>query len=469
MNTNLMGICELSSSLGARLISFSDAENSDFSSVSIDSRIVKEGALFFALKGQYSDGHSFVEAAFKSGASAVVVETAKLETFDLENIAEKNKKDLIVVEDTMKALRDSAKAYLEKFPNLIKIGITGSTGKTTTKEITSAIISCEKNVVKNEGNLNSETGFPLSVFNVRASHEVGIFELGMNKANEILNNAEVLKPNIALITTIGLAHIEFFGSKEEIVKQKKSIFNFLTDKDTALIPKDDECAGVLAHGVTGNVKLYCADMFDEFEGTRDLGLLGTDIYWSGEKIHLALPGIHSFEDAMAAVAIAKELSISNSAIKKGIESVKPLFGRFEILKGRTTVIRDCYNANPQSMEKSIELCDSLDWDGRKIYVIGDMLELGKSSFSEHKKLGELLLCSQADAIFLFGTEVTAAGLYMTIKGKFFYHYKWDDFDGLSAALDSYVQTGDLVLLKGSRRCALERLTEMLIGEALDVS
>jgi UDP-N-acetylmuramoyl-tripeptide--D-alanyl-D-alanine ligase len=466
MNGDLMGIQELSHSLQTRFLSFSsDTENSGFSSVAVDSRVVKEGGLFFALKGESCDGHSFVSAAFNSGARAAVVESSKLETFDLVNIAEKAGRDLIVVEDTFKALRDSARVYLEKFPSLVKIGITGSSGKTTTKEITAAIIACEKNIVKNEGNLNSETGLPLSIFEVRDFHEVGIFELGMNKKDEILNNAEVLKPNIALITNIGLAHIEYFGSKNEIVKQKKGIFNFLGNDDIALIPKDDEYSRVLAQGVTGRVRYYCADLFDEFEGTRDLGLEGTDIYWSGEKIHFALPGNHSFEDAMAAIAIAKELSVSNSSIKKGLESVKPLFGRLEILKGRTTVIRDCYNANPQSMARSIEFCDSLDWDGRKVYVIGDMLELGDSSFKEHKKLGELLMRSHAEMIFLYGTEITAAGLCM--KGRYFYHA--NEIGELSAAVDSYVQTGDLVLLKGSRLCALERLTEMLTGEAFNVS
>jgi UDP-N-acetylmuramoyl-tripeptide--D-alanyl-D-alanine ligase len=468
MSTDLMGIAELSRSLGAQLFSFSpDTENGGFSSVCIDSRKVKEGGLFFALKGESCDGHSFVNDAFKTGAKAAVVESSKLETFDLVNIAQKAGKDLIAVEDTFKGLRESARVYLEKFTTLVKIGITGSCGKTTTKEITAAIISCEKNVVKNEGNLNSETGFPLSVFEVRDHHEVGIFELGMNKKNEILNNSEVLKPNIALITNIGSAHIEYFGSKDEIVKQKKCIFNFLGNGDVALIPKDDKYSGDLAQGVMGNVHFYCADMFDEFEGTRDLGLDGIDIYWAGDKIHFALPGNHSFEDAMAAVAIAKELSVSNSAIKKGIESVKPLFGRLEILKGRTTVICDCYNANPESMARSIEFCDSLDWNGRKVYVIGDMLELGDSSFIEHKKLCELLMRSQAEMIFLFGSEVTTAGLYMTLKDRHFYHA--DEIGELSAALDSYVQTGDLVLLKGSRLCALERLTEMLTGEARNVS
>lgn len=204
------------------------------------------------------------------------------------------------------------------------------------------------------------------------------------------------------------------------------------------------------------------DSFGELESTSSLGLEGSRIVWAGEKIDFALPGKHSLQDAMAAVAIAKEVKVSNNAIKQGLEAVKPLFGRGEILKGRTTVIRDCYNANPESTAGSIEFCDSLDWSGRKIYVIADMLELGEHSFSAHRKLGSILSDSKADKIFLFGSEITAAADYLSGAGKVFSHT--NDINELSRALDSYVQTTDLVLLKGSRGRALERLTGMLTGE-----
>jgi UDP-N-acetylmuramoyl-tripeptide--D-alanyl-D-alanine ligase len=450
---------ELSHSIGGRFISFSS--NSGFYSVSIDSRNVKQGALFFALEGTSCDGHSFVNAAFNAGAQAAVVSFSKLTKFDLVNTAQKAGKDLIVVENTLTGLQDSARVYLEKFPNLLKIGITGSNGKTTTKEITAAIISNEKNTVMNKGNLNSETGLPLSVFEVRSCHEAGIFELGMNKKDEISQIAKVLKPNIAAVTNIGTAHIEFFGSKLEILKEKKCIFKYLKENDIALVPKDDEYASSLGEGVNAKVIYYGQDSFDELEHTHSMGLDGTEITWAGEKIHFALPGRHSLEDAMTAIAIAKEVPVSSSAIKKGLESVKPLFGRLEILKGRTTVIRDCYNANPQSMSKSIEFADSIEWAQRKVYVIGEMLELGEDSERAHTQLGNLLSQSKADKIFLFGTAIAPAASCLEAKGKTFFFT--DDIEKLSAALDSYARTGDLVLLKGSRGCALERLSEMLLG------
>jgi len=464
MDTNLLDVGELSGSLGARHIS--NALNCGFSSVSIDSRAVKEGALFFALEGSVCDGHSFVKYAFEAGAAAAVVSESKLESFNLADIAQKMGKDLIVVPNTLKGLQDSARIYLEKFPNLFKIGITGSSGKTTTKEITAAVISREKNTVMNQGNFNSETGLPLSVFEVRAHHEVGVFELGMNRPGEISEIANVLKPNIALVTNIGSAHIEYFGSKEGIVNEKKCIFNYLKENDIAFIPANDAFAKELADGVTGQIKYYGANCFEELEGARSLGIEGTEISWAGEKIHFALSGKHNLENAMAAVAIAKELNIGNGAIKQGLESVKPLFGRAEVLKGRTTVIRDCYNANPESTEKSIEFCDSVDWPGRKVYVIADMLELGDNSNAEHKKLGSLLAASMAEKVFLFGEETKASAECMSANGRTFFHTK--DIKELSAALDGYIKSDDLVLLKGSRGCALERLSDMLVGSSTGV-
>jgi len=455
MNSDLMGFDELSRLENSRRFSFSSVNG--FSSVAIDSRNVKEGALFFALQGASSDGHNFITNAFNSGAAGAMVESSKLESFDLVNLAKKFNKELIVVHNTLKGLQDCARLYLEKFNNLLKIGITGSCGKSTTKEITAAIISSEKNTVMNKGNLNSETGLPLSVFEVRSHHEVGVFELGMNRHGEISEIANVLKPNIALVTNIGSSHIEFFGTKEKILNEKKCIFNFLKNDDIALVPAKDNYAKQLADGVTGNVKFYGEDNLPELEGARCLGLEGTEISFAGEKIHFALPGRHCLEDAIAAIAIAKEIPVSNSAIKKGLESVKPLFGRQEILKGRFTVIRDCYNASPESTRHSIEFCDSLEGAGRKVYVIADMLELGETSKSAHERIGSLLSASKAGKVFLFGKEIKAAVSFMNEKPYFY----TDNIKQLSCALEKFLLPGDLVLLKGSRGLALERLTPVL--------
>jgi UDP-N-acetylmuramoyl-tripeptide--D-alanyl-D-alanine ligase len=465
-----MDFTGLSRSLGAGHLSFA-GEGAGFTSVSVDSRTVQEGALFVALAGSFSDGHHFVEAAFKAGAAAAMVESSQLENRNLAGIAKSMGRDLVVVDNTLRGLQDAARVYLERFPALLKIGITGSSGKTTTKEIAAAIIREEKNTVMNSGNLNSETGLPLSVFEVRSGHEVGIFELGMNRKGEIAELAAVLKPNIALITNIGSAHIGILGSKQAIAEEKQNIFSQFSGKGIALIPEDDEFRDFLARGVRGRVCFYGAKSFEELGEIKDLGLEGTEIHWGGELIRFALPGKHNLADAFAALAIAAEVPVGPGAVKRGLEAARPLFGRGEILRGRTTLIRDCYNANPESLKEAVEFCDGLDWPGRRVYVIGDMLELGGNSFSAHESAGRLLAASAAEKVFLYGkeTEVSAAAMRAASESgksaKPFFHT--GDMESLSRALDAYVQNGDLVLLKGSRGCALEQLSGMLTGKAAE--
>jgi UDP-N-acetylmuramoyl-tripeptide--D-alanyl-D-alanine ligase len=453
-----MTYAELSRSIGARHVS---SGNTAFSSVCIDSRSVKKGALFFAIEGN-RDGHNYVKNAFEAGASGAVVSSSKLEQFKLLPIAADAGKELIIVNETLKGLHDSARVYLEKFPSLVKIGITGSNGKTTTKECAFSIISCEKKAVMNKGNLNSETGLPLSVFEVRECHEVGIFEQGTNRKGEIYETTSVLKPNIALITNIGAAHMEKFGNKTGILNEKKNIFSFLTKDDTALIPEDDECKEKLAHGVKGKVSYYGINTFSELEDIRPLGLDGSEIHWAGKTIHFSIPGRHSAYDAIAAIAIAKELNISNDAIKNGLENLKPLFGRQEILRGRCTVINDCYNANLESTRESIEFFESLDWKGRKVLCIGGMLELGNETDAAHFEIAQFLSRSSADMIFIFGKEMTVADLFLKSSGK--KHIYTADMDELKKMMAHYVQDNDLVLLKASRFYALEQLCELLLGK-----
>jgi UDP-N-acetylmuramoyl-tripeptide--D-alanyl-D-alanine ligase len=458
-----MSFTELVNAIGAKHIG--SGNNSGFSSVFIDSRNVTKGALFIALKGNSLDGHAFVENAFLLGADAAMVEASAMEKYNLAEIAAKAGKDLIVVEDSLLGLMKAAGTYLAKFPNLVKIAITGSAGKTTTKEIAYSIISCEKNAICSMGNYNSETGYSLSAFNVRACHEAAIFEIAANSKGDIAEGVEVIKPNIAVITCIGHSHIEYFGNIMNILYEKKDIFSLLTPNDTAIIPSSDAYRDLLAQDVTAKKVFYGEDTFTEFESWRGLGLEGTEIIWAGEKIRFALPGRHSLHDALAAIAIARELNVSKAAIRRGLENVRPVFGRLEILQGRTTVINDCYNANPESTGKSLDFCDDLDWSGRKIYVLADMLELGSSSRPEHEKIALRLGNSKADAVFLFGNEMASASAL--INNKRVFHTV--DINVLSTALDNSVQAGDIVLLKGSRGCALERLTNILIKGAANVS
>ncbi|MCL2472705.1 MAG: Mur ligase family protein, partial [Treponema sp.] len=323
-----MSYSALSRSVGACLLTGEGKQNEGFypggfSSICIDSRAVQPGALFVALRGASQDGHRFVDAAFRAGASGVMVALGALEDrgLCLDALVRKWKGVLVAVEDTLKALQTAAAAYLKQFTHLTRIGITGSAGKTTTKEIAAAIIGQEKSVVMNGGNLNSETGLPLSVFNVRSGHEVGIFEAGMNRRGEIAELAKVLNPHLALVTNIGSAHIGILGTRQAIAEEKKMIFSEFTGANTALIPADDDYRDFLAQGVRGRTVFYGASALPALGGTKDLGLLGTEITWAGKAVRFGLPGKFNLRNALAAAALALELEASDESIRRGLESV----------------------------------------------------------------------------------------------------------------------------------------------------
>ncbi|GHT50219.1 UDP-N-acetylmuramoyl-tripeptide--D-alanyl-D-alanine ligase [Spirochaetia bacterium] len=461
-----------------------------FDDVCIDSRTAGDGFLFAALQGANTDGHKFVEKAFELGACAALVDAKKVKTFALVDIAKKYNATLIAVDNTLRGLQDLAAFYLQKFPSMLRVGITGSCGKTTAKEIAASIFRCvygNNNVVCNAGNLNSETGLPLSVFKVRAEHKVGIFELGMNRMGEIAELAKVLKPQIACITNTGCAHIGCIGSREKIALEKKSIFAEFTGNEIAIVPSPShdeigaEFTKLLGENINGKTQYFGGDIFYNAGGVKtDNGLAGTElsipfISKDGTKTEITanfvLPGDHNFKNVLAAIEIAKAANVSADAISKGVSSVKAMFGRCEVMNVKLisdlhkegincTVLRDCYNSNPEALSEAIKLCDNIEsgatkMHGKKIYVIGSMLELGDDSKSEHRVAGELLENSDADFIFLYGEE-TDETKKMLHKKEYFYT---SDIEKLKSRFYEKISDGDLILLKGSRSCALERLLE----------
>ncbi|MCA1949817.1 MAG: UDP-N-acetylmuramoyl-tripeptide--D-alanyl-D-alanine ligase [Treponema sp.] len=463
----LMSLDELVQAVKGTVLYASPASKKGFSSVTIDSRKVVPGSLFVALPGSTQDGHNYIESAFSSGAAVVLMQEDRIQDYKDRAVegAQKQEATVIAVPNTLHALQQAAKTYLDKFPHLLKIGITGSSGKTTVKELTAAILRQEKQVIMNEGNLNSETGLPLSVFSVRAEHQIGVFEMGMNRQGEIAELAVVLRPHIALITNIGTAHIGILGSKDNIAKEKKAIFSQFNGKELGLIPEYDTYADFLARDVNGQVKWYGPRSTPLFGGGRNLGLDGIELLWGGKTIRIALAGQHNILNALAASALAESAGASKEAVYNGLSSVKPLFGRGEIFKGPITLIRDCYNANPESTIAAIEFCDDLNWSGKRIYVIGSMLELGADSEAEHRRVASVLSHSKADVIFLFGaeTECMQEVLRTNAKAKVWHT---TDMELLKKELASAVSEGDLVLLKGSRGVALERLTDVVKSQGV---
>lgn len=463
--SSLMDLDRLLGALQGTILYAGGSARATFSSVAIDSRKVSKGSLFVALPGTSHDGHQFISNAFASGASIVLMQEDRLESYRVSAMDAAKQYDgiLVVVKNTLFSLQQAARAYLEQFPQLLKIGITGSSGKTTVKELCAAILAREKRVVMNEGNLNSETGLPLSIFSIRSDHEVGVFEMGMNRRGEIAELAAVLRPDIALITNIGTAHIGILGTRAGIAEEKKAIFSQFNGSQIAFIPEYDSYGEFLKKGVQGKICLYGPSATVAFGGGRSLGLDGIEFVWCGKTITIPLPGQHNILNAIAAAAIAQEAGASPTAIQEGLASVKPIFGRGEIFKGPVTLIRDCYNANPESTIAAIEFCDAIEWSGRRIYVIGSMLELGADSEVQHKRVAQVLSKSKADIIFLFGKETACMKEILSGVGhKEVAHFV--EIDELKQRISEIIKRGDLVLLKGSRGVALERLSDVVITQ-----
>jgi len=433
------------------------APDNGFSSVATDSRKVVSGSLFVPLIGEFQDGHAYITRALEAGATVIFVDMAHGEGSAslFSSLGKQYHACFIMVADTMRALQDAARAYVALFPGLLKIGITGSSGKTTTKEILGSILSERYKVVMNEGNLNSETGLPLSVFRIRREHQVGVFELGMNRREEISEIARVLSPSVALITNVGTAHIGILGTQQAIAEEKKQIFAFFDQNGTGFVPEDDSYKDFLSAVPAGRILAFGPGSTPGYEGSESLGVDGSLLRYSGEKIRFPLPGPYNLKNALGAISVANHLGLSPVEIKNGIESVKPLFGRAEVKRGDITVILDCYNANPDSMESALEFCSSLEWKGRKFYVLGSMLELGEESDSAHRRICNLAARSGADMILLFGDEICKYGKYIDWKGVDARYFT--DIEDLSRVLAESVTSGDLVFMKGSRGMALERV------------
>ena len=436
-----------------------------FDSVTTDSRTVVDHALFIPLRGTQQDGHRYIEQALQQGAACVLADTVYLDaqenTQQILTFCQKHQAACIRVEHTLKALQDAAAAYLEQFPQLLKIGVTGSNGKTTTKELLASIFAQRYCTVKNEGNLNSETGLPLSVFTVTKEHEVGIFELGMNRKGEIGELAAVLKPNIAVITNIGTAHIGMLGSKDAIAHEKKEIFSCFDENAVGFIPDKDEYTAFLKGTAHGKIFTYSVDPASY---TLE-GLSGTEIRYKGQTIRLPLPGIHNVHNAFAAIAVAEYCNIPLQSIKAGIEQMRALFGRSQIIHGPVTYLLDCYNANPDSMHAGLALCADITVGGKKVYVLASMKELGSESAEAHRAVCKTAFASDADALCFFGEEMCAAAAEQSKHSqKQFFCFKEAEADKLRDTLDDLLHRNDFVFLKGSRSLELEQFEPILQKE-----
>ena len=457
-----------------------------FTDVQTDSRNITQNmpCMFVPLIGEFQNGHKYIPDVLGKGVAVVLLNESEYQekrTFYDELAAKNDKVCFICVENTLHALQDAAEAYVaKKCSNMILVSITGSSGKTTTKEMMVSIARAyygEDAVAFTHGNLNSETGLPLSVFKIRGDEKIGIFEMGMNRVNEIGEISKVLKSKYGIITNIGTAHIGILGSQENIALEKRKSLDYIPEDGAAFVNEKDYFADFCTEKVRGKVVKFGKDIPVSQSGVRflsDKGLFGSEFEVDGLTVNLPLSGSYNYLNALAVIACAKELGIPADAIKRGLESVSAISGRMEtklvtLKSGKEIVlIKDCYNANLDSMMKVIDFCKSLKEIGKKIFVLADMKELGAESEKSHIAVGKRISEVKADYAFLIGPEMKAAYDILQednacLSARWFEESCEKTFDQIAADINSVAEDKDLVLLKGSHSMGLEKLEPLLNG------
>lgn len=431
--------------------------------VSTDTRTLSEGSLFVAIRGEKFDGHNFINEAFKKGAAIVITEEEC--TVDESSAA-------IIVEDTVKALGELAKNYIKTF-DITVIGITGSVGKTTTKEMIAQVLSTQYNVHKTMGNFNNHIGLPLSVLNLNRHHSVAVFEMGMNAMGEIDYLSRIIQPDIGIITNIGISHIEKLGSRQNILRAKLEIIKGMKENSVLILNGDDELLsgleGLLPMPVTFyginencNVQAYGIESMGE-KGVR----FTVNIRNSDVEIFLPVPGIHNVSDALAAVACGLELGITNENIQKGLIQYSHEKMRLNIIQyGNVKVINDAYNAAPSSSVAALAVLKEVAGSRRSIAVLGDMFELGEYSTEAHRDVGACVAHENIDYLIAIGelAKDYALGAIEAGMDKNRIEY-FTDAQNAEIYLKELIEPFDVVLFKGSRGMHLDKVIENIFEPA----
>lgn len=449
-----LGIDEIIHACGA--IPFNCGDIKQIAGITTDSRKIQKDEMFIALKGEKFDGHEYAEAAVKSGA-AVVMSHQKLNV-DIP---------YLLVEDTLKALHNLAKYYKSKF-NIPFIAVTGSSGKTTTKDMIASVLSEKYNVLKTEGNFNNAIGLPLTLFRLEKWHEICILEMGMNSLGEIEVLADIVRPDAGVISNVGTAHIEKLQSRENILKAKTEMFTYFNSDNTAVINGDNDMLQklenkqykIIRYGLEEYNHCRAVDIIEKGEAGIEF-----DVVYESKKEHyqIFLPGIHNVYNALSAICIAKMYGLSNYEINAGFEKFKPSKMRMEIFNGKlnTKIINDAYNANPDSMMAAINVLASMEAVGRRVCILGDMLELGDYVKEGHSQVGRFAAENNIDIILAVGKMAGEVIKGASLIGKNQQMYCYDNINDVINNLDGIIKSNDVILIKGSRCMYMENIVESL--------
>ncbi len=440
------------------------ASEGTFYGISTDSRLVKEGNLFIALKGEKYNGHDFIKQAMQRGAAGIIVSDPKVG----ENLTDKGVA-VIKVSDTLIALGDLAHEWRKRFPVTV-IGLTGSSGKTTTKEMIAAIVGRKKNVLKTEGNLNNLIGLPQTIFHLTGQHDLAVLEMGTNTRGEIKRLTQIAAPDIGLITNIGQAHLAGFGSVDVVREEKGDLFLNMSPSGTVIVNIDDEAVAFCAERWTGRKVTFSmgpnADV--TVKDIKINGIKGMSfnlvIGENTQKVEMKIVGLHHVNNAMAAAAAAFAVGVDIKTIAEGLAEFRPFSGRMEMIKLRngSFLLDDSYNANPASVREALMTLKDLKVHHNGYVFLGDMLELGTQSEEMHRKIGMLIATIGIKALFLQGdfSRVTAAGAMEggLLPEKIF--FLSDEDNGINY-LKENLKKGDWILVKGSRGMKMEEIVNQI--------
>ena len=429
-----------------------EAENKSFNTICTDTRKIEKNNVFLALKGENFDGNKYAKAALDKGASIAIVDSIEFNEAEING-------NVIKVENSYEALLKLAKYYREKL-GLKVVGITGSTGKTSTKDVVAAFLSGKYKVFKTKGNFNNHIGLPLMILSLDSSIEVAVLELGMSNLGEIHTLADCARPDIALITNIGLSHIENLKTRENILKAKLEIRDFFTEDNVLILNIEDEYLKrvfengfkVIKTGYDSECDFIGSDIVLNEESTAFKVANGEDSH----SFTLPMVGAHNVLNALLGIAAAKELNVSYEEMEKGLNNIEATSMRLEFIKTEDiTIINDCYNASPDSMKSALDVLKNTK-GRRKIAILGTMRELGKEAEEAHRSVGEyakdkanlLLTTGEYNKNYANGFDNSNIKMY-------------NSKEELIRDLENVIKAEDVILVKASRGMKFEEIVKKL--------
>ena len=435
-----------------------------FRGVSINSRTIKEGELFVCIKGENFDGHDFFGDAFKKGAAGIILsDTKNIST----GMLDKGESPFVIQsENTLRALQDLASYQRSLFPFRV-IAVTGTNGKSTTKEMIASIIETKYKTLKTQGNLNNHIGLPLTLLKIEPEHEVGVLEMGMSAAGEIKRLAEIAKPDIGVITNISVGHLGQLKTIKEVQTAKGELFDSLHKEGTAIVNADDPLVLELAKSlrvkkITYGIKEPADIQASDIQNKGSHGFTFTaKIFDQAIPVKLPQIGYCNIYNALAALATGHSLGITGKEMNLGLKNYQQIPQRNEQIHHEgMTLINDTYNANPQSMREALKTLKEINTQGKRFFIIGDMLELGPLSESAHHELGQEIARSNVDFLVTVGplASLAAESAKSNVR-KQLQIEKFNTHDGAVNYLLRKVEKGDCLLVKGSRGSKMENVVQ----------